>query len=191
MGRLFSCAWRAWFIVTVCLMGLWTSAKAQPETISLPHLGLNPQTVTVSGFSSGGFMAVQMHVAHSSFIKGAAIFAGGPFGCAANNRGVATLIQATRQCVNMPISRGGHPLELLRCPPLCPTSLISHTRSRIHRVSIRCAIWLMIASSCFRNRGSDCSPVCHGSPPQWYTSFVPEHQIDDLFTLPAGHGSQV
>lgn len=38
--------------------------------------------ITVSGLSSGAFMAVQMHVAYSSTIKGAGVFAGGPFYCA-------------------------------------------------------------------------------------------------------------
>jgi hypothetical protein len=37
---------------------------------------------TVSGVNSGGFMAVQMHVAFSSDVTGAAIIAGGPFDCA-------------------------------------------------------------------------------------------------------------
>ena len=32
--------------------------------------------VTVSGLSSGGFMAVQVHVAFSSIVNGSAIFAG-------------------------------------------------------------------------------------------------------------------
>lgn len=32
--------------------------------------------VTLSGFSSGGFMTVQFHIAFSSLIKGAAAFAG-------------------------------------------------------------------------------------------------------------------
>lgn len=31
---------------------------------------------TVSGLSSGGYMAVQVHVAFSSFVNGSAIFAG-------------------------------------------------------------------------------------------------------------------
>jgi len=37
---------------------------------------------TVSGVSSGGYMAVQMHVAHSSRIHGAAALAAGPYYCA-------------------------------------------------------------------------------------------------------------
>lgn len=38
--------------------------------------------VTVSGVSSGGYMAVQMHVAHSASVKGAGVIAGGPYYCA-------------------------------------------------------------------------------------------------------------
>jgi poly(3-hydroxybutyrate) depolymerase len=38
--------------------------------------------VTVSGLSAGGFMAVQLHVAHSSIVKGAGVIAGGPYYCA-------------------------------------------------------------------------------------------------------------
>ena len=39
-------------------------------------------SVTVSGVSSGGYMAVQMHVAHSRIVKGAGVIAGGPYYCA-------------------------------------------------------------------------------------------------------------
>lgn len=38
--------------------------------------------VTVSGLSSGAYMAVQLHISFSSIINGSAIFAGGPFYCA-------------------------------------------------------------------------------------------------------------
>jgi poly(3-hydroxybutyrate) depolymerase len=42
---------------------------------------LDPATVTVSGLSSGGFFAHQFHIAHSATVTGAAILAGGPYGC--------------------------------------------------------------------------------------------------------------
>jgi len=48
----------------------------------------------VSGLSSGGFFAVQFHVAYSSLVKGAAIFAGGPFYCAESN-----LVDAENKCM--------------------------------------------------------------------------------------------
>ncbi len=40
---------------------------------------------SVSGISSGGYMAVQMHVAFSSIMKGAGIFAGGPYHCSGSS----------------------------------------------------------------------------------------------------------
>ena len=44
------------------------------------NLAANPNTVTISGFSAGSFMAQQMHVIYSKTIKGAGCVAGGPFG---------------------------------------------------------------------------------------------------------------
>ncbi len=48
---------------------------------SPPPYHIDLSRTSVSGLSSGGFMAVQFHVAFSSIMKGAAIFAGGPYGC--------------------------------------------------------------------------------------------------------------
>ncbi len=55
-------------------------AASVPGDAGLLRIDLS-QT-SVSGLSSGGFMAVQFHVAFSSIMKGAAVFAGGPFDCA-------------------------------------------------------------------------------------------------------------
>jgi hypothetical protein len=53
------------------------------EPISLK--GLNIRSLTVSGLSSGAYMAVQFHISHSKAVNGSAIFAGGPFYCAESN----------------------------------------------------------------------------------------------------------
>jgi len=45
--------------------------------------------------SSGGFFAVQMHVAYSTWFRGAGIFAGGPYHCAEGS-----LTTATTSCMN-------------------------------------------------------------------------------------------
>jgi hypothetical protein len=42
---------------------------------------LNQDTVTISGLSSGGYMAGQFHIAHSKHIKNVAIFSAGPYYC--------------------------------------------------------------------------------------------------------------
>lgn len=58
----------------------------------LPPLGVGP-TITVSGFSSGGYMAAQFAVAFSSSVGGVGVLAGGPFDCA-----LGDVVQATTRC---------------------------------------------------------------------------------------------
>ena len=60
------------------LLLLAVGASAQ----SLPRLGATTGDVTVSGISSGGYMAVQFQVAYSSLVRGAGVVAGGPYYCA-------------------------------------------------------------------------------------------------------------
>ena len=45
---------------------------------------IDPSQISVSGVSSGAYMAVQMHVAHSKTFMGVAAVAGGPYFCAGN-----------------------------------------------------------------------------------------------------------
>ena len=58
------------------------AAQAQPQ--ALPALGADPAQISVSGLSSGAYMAGQLQVAYSRDIIGAGIIAGGPYYCAAN-----------------------------------------------------------------------------------------------------------
>lgn len=44
------------------------------DTVSLPSFNININDTSVSGLSSGGYMAVQMHIAFSSIMKGAGKF---------------------------------------------------------------------------------------------------------------------
>lgn len=50
---------------------------------------------SVSGISSGGYMAVQFHVANSAWMKGAGVYAGGPYYCAENS-----VYNGIGRCVN-------------------------------------------------------------------------------------------
>ena len=56
-----------------------TGATAAP---ALPAYGADPKQTSVSGLSSGAFMASQLQVAYSSSIIGAGVVAGGPYYCA-------------------------------------------------------------------------------------------------------------
>ena len=61
------------------------SARSRGRALAaeaLPKLGADLTQSSVSGLSSGAFMAVQIQVAHASDIVGAGIVAGGPFACA-------------------------------------------------------------------------------------------------------------
>ncbi|MEP7155726.1 MAG: PHB depolymerase family esterase [Betaproteobacteria bacterium] len=67
------------YIAVAPLLLLIATAGAAP----LPQLNIDKAQTTVSGVSSGGYMAVQLHVAYSSvFRKGAGVVAGGPYNCA-------------------------------------------------------------------------------------------------------------
>ena len=57
---------------------------------ALPALNIDINETSVSGISSGGFMAVQLQVAHASIIKGAGVIAAGPYYCAQNSAVTAT-----------------------------------------------------------------------------------------------------
>lgn len=80
-------------IASLALIG--TAALAAPP---LPRLAATADDLTVSGLSSGAYMAVQYEVAHASSVKGAGIVAGGPYGCAEGkiNRALANCMAPTR-----------------------------------------------------------------------------------------------
>lgn len=68
----------AMLAVAACSRGADDAAGAG----RLPRLPIDPSSVTVSGISSGGAMATQFHVAHSSLVRGAGLLAASPYRCA-------------------------------------------------------------------------------------------------------------
>lgn len=60
----------------------------------LPPVPVAADSVTVSGISAGGYMAVQFHVAYSGLVHGASAIAAGPYYCAGNS-----LIDALGRCM--------------------------------------------------------------------------------------------
>jgi Esterase PHB depolymerase len=67
----------------VALFGADGAASAAPT--ELLGYAADPRQTSVSGLSSGAFMAVQLQVAYSATIVGAGVIAGGPYGCAEGN----------------------------------------------------------------------------------------------------------
>lgn len=89
-------------------------AGNQAATIAtLPALQADLQQTTVSGLSSGAFMAAQFAVAYSATVSGAGMIAGGPFYCASQPGRfpfIAYLNNALTTCMN--------PAEAQVAPPV-------------------------------------------------------------------------
>ncbi|MEO7324844.1 MAG: PHB depolymerase family esterase [Dokdonella sp.] len=66
-------------VVALALAG---ASGAHAADASLPKLDLDATHTTVSGLSSGAYMAHQVHIAFSDHIVGAAMISGGPYHCA-------------------------------------------------------------------------------------------------------------
>ncbi len=69
--------------------GLWAGAlilagTAQAAPVALPALNVEPNSITVSGLSSGAVMAINLGYAHSATFRGVGIFAGTPYLCQYN-----------------------------------------------------------------------------------------------------------
>jgi poly(3-hydroxybutyrate) depolymerase len=84
-----------WFLrlLLQCLASitlLFAALGAHSAPVALPNFHIDQKETSVSGLSSGGFMAVQFSVAYSGIIKGAGIVAGGPYYCAQGDVDIAT-----------------------------------------------------------------------------------------------------
>ncbi len=67
------------------LLGSFVAGATVAAPTKLSAYGADAQQISVSGLSSGAFMAVQLQVAYSRSIIGSGVIAGGPYYCAANN----------------------------------------------------------------------------------------------------------
>lgn len=87
--------------VVVAFIGLFLACQERSHgDEKLPALGIVPENVIVAGISSGGYMAGQLHLAHSRLMGGLGIIAAGPYYCAENS-----LSTALGRCV-----KGGIPV---------------------------------------------------------------------------------
>ena len=99
---------RAWHGLIACLVLLVAIPVGGARAVSLGELvaglRIDASAISVSGVSSGGYMAQQFHVAHSRHVNGAGIIAGGPYRCAAGSYppytwfDASTLYAATSRC---------------------------------------------------------------------------------------------
>lgn len=75
-------------LATMLLLAVYAPVHAAP--IALQNFNVDITQTSVSGLSSGGFMAVQFGVAYSSIVSGVGVIAGGPYYCAQGDVDIAT-----------------------------------------------------------------------------------------------------
>ena len=145
------------FAAAAALLGGAASAA-----VNLPLLNIDKTQTTVSGLSSGGFMAVQLHVAYSAtFKKGAGIVAGGPFYCAEGS-----VTNATGRCMASPAG--------------IPTSILVSTTNNWASQGIIDPVANLQSSKVYMFSGSLDSTVKPGvmdALKTYYSSFVPAANV--------------
>ncbi len=151
----------------------------------LPELNIDIKQTTVSGISSGAFMAVQVGVAKSASVKGVAITAGGPYFCALESSfGGAGSTIAIGRCMQ------GDPMIPTR--PITSDDLKQMERAardwsamgKIDPVSnlANQAVWVFHGY----NDGVVKRPVSQALV-DWYGRFTPKSQIFHKDSLNAAH----
>lgn len=74
-------------------------ALAEPPAPPLPALGADLSATTVSGISSGGFLAAQLATAYSARFAGVGLIAAGPYYCAGTHPSQSLLDNAMTSCM--------------------------------------------------------------------------------------------
>ncbi|HSQ09338.1 MAG TPA: depolymerase [Burkholderiaceae bacterium] len=75
--------WCGGRFLIIAAAAAWITIAAAAQR--LPAFDAHSDRITVSGLSSGAFMAVQLAVAHSARVNGVGVFAGGPYYCVGIN----------------------------------------------------------------------------------------------------------
>ena len=153
----------------IVALGAVTTAHA---AVPLPALKTDPNEISVSGLSSGGFMAVQLHVAFSAtFKRGAGVVAGGPFHCAEGS-----IANATGRCMTHSSS-------------IPVASLVSTTNSWASNALIDPVAHLNTSKVYLFSGTSDNTvvPAVMNDLKTYYASFVPAANTVYKNTIGSGH----
>lgn len=163
-------------------LSLGDGAVAAPP---LPALNIDLSQTSVSGISSGAFMAVQFGVAHSAQVRGVAATAGGPYFCAGKDAWAgASVSRAIARCMQGDPS---YPAKTIGDAEM--RNMVSSTRSWAGWKLIdplenlaRQRVWLFHGY----NDGIVKTAVSDALY-RWYREFLPAAQIFYRNDLPAAH----
>lgn len=155
------------------------------QAADLPELNIDLKQTTVSGISSGAFMAVQMGVAHSAAVKGVAATAGGPYFCALQDAlGGAGVSRAIRRCMQGDPDYGVTPITADTLAQMQAAARAWSARGLIDPVQGLAAqsVWLFHGY----NDGIVKKPA-NDALRDWYDGFTPASQVFYKDDLNAGH----
>ncbi|XP_069807883.1 poly(3-hydroxybutyrate) depolymerase-like isoform X2 [Dendropsophus ebraccatus] len=152
------------YVILLALMGV-CSGQARLGSYNLESW------VSVSGISSGAYMANQFHVAHSGRVLGAAMFAGGPYYCA-----ICNALTATGACMKVPATISLIPLRAYT--DTCATTGLIDPLSNLARGRV------------FIFSGSKDSVVLQGVSKkleEYYASYITSGSIKAVYNIAAEH----
>ncbi|MFN9066880.1 MAG: prolyl oligopeptidase family serine peptidase, partial [Bdellovibrionales bacterium] len=152
-------------IVALILVAISSSAARRQVSAS-------PDGITISGLSSGAYLAVQMHVAFSNLFSGSASISGGTFWCAEGS-----VITAQLDCMRFPKTENAT-TSLAQLQIYEKEGLVDPTRNlQNDRV--------LIFSS---HKDSIVNLKNSARLENFYRSLIPHQQITHLVSQEAGHG---
>lgn len=151
----------------------------------LPALNIDLSQTTVSGISSGAFMAVQFSVAHSAAVQGVAATAGGPYFCAGKDSWAGAGVSAAiARCMQGDPSYPAKPITSSDLDNMSSSARAWASKGLIDPVSNlqKQKVWIFHGY----NDGIVKKPVSDALY-QWYSGFTPAAQIFYKDELKAAH----
>ena len=157
----------------IALLAAVAACASPPPGGELPRLNLLPGSLTVSGVSSGGYMATQYQVAFSRDVAGAGVIAAGPWLCA---QGILT--RALRDCL---AGDTGGPDDTTLVAALRASAAIDAVDDPAGLAADR--IWM------FHGAKDDVvGAAVSDSLLRFYKAFVPLERVRYVTRVPAAHG---
>ena len=173
----------SWGLCLVTLAIMAASVLPAWAAERLGSYGADPNAVSVSGLSSGGYMAQQYHVAHSSRIMGVGILAAGPWDCAETQPGWLPLVTATQVCSHT--AEDG--LPFLGPPNLAASIAATKAAAQANLID---PLKFLKNARVFLFSGTKDSVEPQSVVDelnQYYLTFIPSTQLKYVNTVPAEH----
>lgn len=140
----------------------------------LPAYGADISQTSVSGISSGAYMAVQFHVAYSSTVVGAGVLAGGPYHCADGSLWTA-LRRCMRRKAEMPAT------EVARLKADAETQAREGKIDSLAQLA-KSRVWTFSGS-----KDRIVSPSVVAAVSSFYSGYVDALRLRHVGTVPAAH----